>query len=127
MNHATIEFMNKEHIKVKLEQEKKLLESELVGLGRYNTTLGEWEATPEAQINPEADQNDLADRAEGFEERTSTMAPLQARLEDIHNALKNIDQDTYGMCDMCSKEIEEDRLEANPAARTCKTCMNKIG
>ena len=34
--------------------------------------------------------------------------------------------DGYGICENCKKEIENDRLEVNPAAKTCKECMDKI-
>ena len=117
--------MDTDNNKIKLEEEKKLLENELGGMGRVDKVTGEWEAIPEAQINPEADVNDLSDRAEGFEERTSTMVPLNARLDDINKALTAIEDGSYGICTPCLKEIEADRLEANPAALTCKECMNK--
>lgn len=112
--------------KKKLEEEKKLIENELVSLGRFDKTTGEWEAAPEEQTSPESDENDLADRTEEYEERTGTMLALTTRLEDINLALSKILAGTYGICESCGKPIEEDRLEANPSARTCKECMNKV-
>ena len=112
--------------KTKLEKEKKLIEDELDGLGRIDKDTDEWEAVPEEQTAPEADENDLADRSEDFEERSSTMVALEARLEDINSALASIEDGTYGVCEVCGKKIEEDRLEVNPAAHTCKVCMNKV-
>jgi len=117
--------MNIQDQKNKLEEEKKLLESELRGLGQVDKT-GDWEATPETQTAPEADENDMADRAEDFEERSATLDVLEERLLDINHALQNIESGTYGMCEVCGMPIEEDRLEANPAARTCKGCMEKV-
>ncbi|HUC88851.1 MAG TPA: TraR/DksA C4-type zinc finger protein [Candidatus Paceibacterota bacterium] len=111
--------------KTKLEEEKQLLENELGGLGRVDKDTDEWEAVPEEQTAPEADENDLADRSEDFEERSSTMTALETRLEDINHALGSIEDGTYGICEICGKKIEEDRLEVNPAARTCKECMVK--
>lgn len=118
--------MNIDTNKKKLEEEKVLLEGELSGLGRVDKTTGEWEATPEVQNGPEADENDLSDRSEDFEERSSVMSTLEARLEDINYALKAIEDGTYGTCKVCGNKIEEDRLEANPAAHTCKACMEKV-
>lgn len=118
--------MNTEQNKKKLEEEKKLLESELGGLGRVDETTGEWEAVPEEQSAPEADENDMADRSEDYEERSSLMSTLEIRLEDINHALHAIENNTYGICEVCGNKIEEDRLEANPAARTCKACMEKV-
>lgn len=118
--------MNTDTYKTKLEEEKKLLESELRGIGKKDSETGEWEAVPAAQTAPEADENDLADRSEDFEERSGTMDTLDTRLTDITDALEKIDAANYGMCEMCGAQIEEDRLEANPAARTCKACMEKV-
>jgi RNA polymerase-binding transcription factor DksA len=118
--------MDTEHAKQKLEEEKKLLEGELGGLGRKDKITGEWEAVPEAQTAPEADENDLADRAENFEERSSLVVTLETRLSDITQALDAIEDGTYGVCKSCGKKIEDDRLEANPAAATCKDCMEKV-
>ena len=118
--------MNTDIYKAKLEEEKILIESELGSIGRIDKTTGEWEATPEAQIAPEADENDLADRSEGFEERSSIMNALNARLEDINIAIAKIDNGNFGSCEPCGKPIEEDRLEANASSRTCKECMNKV-
>ncbi|MES2931008.1 MAG: TraR/DksA C4-type zinc finger protein [Patescibacteria group bacterium] len=117
--------MNTQQYKIQLAEEKKLLESELADLGKVGDKTGEWEATPEAQTMPEADENDLADRSEDFGERTGTLSALNARLDDINRALASIEEGTYGTCEVCGKPIEEDRLEANPAAPTCKECMEK--
>lgn len=118
--------MNTDNYKTKLEEEKKLIESELSSLGRLDKATGEWEATPETQTSPEADENDMADRTEDYEERSSTMSALNARLEDIDIAIAKIGTGNYGTCESCGKEIEADRLEANPSARTCKECMDKV-
>ena len=114
---------NTKNYKLKLEEEKKLLEGELSNIGTFDKKTSDWEATPESQTAPEADENDLADRSEDYGERTGTINILEARLNDINKALKEIEEGTYGKCDKCGNEIEEDRLEANPAAHTCKACM----
>jgi RNA polymerase-binding transcription factor DksA len=118
--------MKTEIYKLKLQEEKSLLEEELSGMGKLDKETGEWEAVPEEQSAPEADESDLADRVEDFGERTGTMQALESRLDDINNALTKIDSSEYGICESCGKPIEEDRLDANPAARTCKECMDKV-
>ena len=40
-------------------------------------------------------------------------------LERINAALQSIDDGTYGKCDVCGKEIEPQRLDAEPTATTC--------
>lgn len=113
--------------KIKLEEEKNLLEEELSSLGKVDNT-GDWEATPEDESNNQEvqDDGDMAERTEDYEERSIKLNSLEGRLSDIKKALEKIDNDNYGICENCNKEIEEDRLDANPAAPTCKECMEKI-
>lgn len=112
--------------KSKLEEEKKLIESELGAIGKLDKSTGDWEATPEIQTAPEADENDLADRTEEYQERSGTTATLNARLNDVDLALSKLANGTYGTCESCGKPIEEERLDANASARTCIECMNKV-
>jgi RNA polymerase-binding transcription factor DksA len=111
------------HFKNKLDAELKLVESELKELGWKNPSTGEWEATG-GDIDASATENDeLADKQEEYEERREEIEPLEARWNEIKLALDKIDEGTFGTCENCGEPIEPDRLEANPAARTCKTHM----
>lgn len=111
--------------KEKLEAEKKLLEEELAGIARFNDETGLWEATPDQDLMGEIDDNDAADRFEDFEGRSAMLITLQTRLTDINDAFKKISAGTYGMCELePAHPIETDRLNANPAARTCKEHLN---
>jgi len=118
--------MKKELYKEKLEAEKKILEEDLGALGKIDIG-GEWEATPENVTNTQEvqDEADMAERAEDYEERSIKLARLLARLEDVDKSLAQIDTEEFGICELCKKEIEKDRMEANPAAHTCKDCMEK--
>lgn len=40
-------------------------------------------------------------------------------LNQIDKALENIENGTYGICEVCGKEIEEERLEAIPWTALC--------
>jgi DnaK suppressor protein len=113
--------------KIKLEEEKKLLESELGELGKVDK-FGDWEAVPESEnTNQEVqDEGDMAERAEDYEERSMKLNILEARLGDINKALGKIENESYGFCEICEKPIEDERLEVNPAAKTCKECMEKV-
>ena len=120
--------MNVQTYKTKLEEEKTLLTEELGALGRVDKK-GDWEAMPESEINAQEvpDDGDMAERSEDYEERSSKLLALESRLVDINHALSLIETNKYGQCEICGMEIEEKRLEANPSARKCETCMNKIG
>ncbi len=43
-------------------------------------------------------------------------------LNDINASLKKIESGEYGNCELCTKEISEDRLKAIPYARLCMDC-----
>ena len=113
-------MLDKKKIKEKLEKERDVLLEELRGMGKLNNETGEWEATPEELNIPQSDQNDMADRFEDFEARSSMIRTLEPRLDNILKALKGLNRESFGKCEVCKKEIEMSRLEANPAARTCK-------
>jgi len=117
-----------QYFKQKLEGEKQLLERELSSLGHKNPDIaGDWEATPEKRsVDQEADKNVKADRYEEFEERSGIAAELENRLVNVNLALKKIEDGKYGTCGVDDKPIEEDRLKANPAARTCKEHINDL-
>lgn len=44
---------------------------------------------------------------------------------EINNALRRIDEGTYGVCDACSCPIEKPRLQALPFARMCVKCQSE--
>ena len=113
-------LLDKQKLKAKLEKERDILLEELKGMGKLNSETGDWEATPEELDFPQTDQNDMADRFENFEARSSMLRTLEPRLNNILKALKGLNRESFGKCEVCKKEIEMERLEANPAARTCK-------
>ncbi len=109
--------------KEKLEIEKVQIENDLNGIAKKNDQTGIWDAIPEENRPQESDMNDQADHNEEYEERTAIVNELSKRLSSIEKALIKIETDRYGFCEECGNEIEEDRLEANPSAATCKSCM----
>jgi RNA polymerase-binding transcription factor DksA len=117
--------LDKKKLKEKLESERDILLGELSDIGRLNPETNEWEAVPETQDFPEADPNNAADRFEDFESRSSMLKDLELRLNNILSALKKMDRVSFGKCEICKKEIEVSRMEANPAARTCKEHINE--
>lgn len=120
-------YMNTEHYKEKLLAERAKLEEALNDIGHQkdSSNANDWEATPpEDMDNADPDKNIRADAIEEYANRIGITAPLETRLNEINNALKRIEEGTYGVCEISGEKIEEDRLEANPAARTCKAHMN---
>lgn len=112
--------------KERLEKELLLVEQELNNIGRKNPDNKlDWEAEPADMNVDSADENETADNMEEFEENTAVLKELEIRYNDIKNALAKIEKNTYGFCEVCQKPIEEDRLLANQAARTCKEHMEQ--
>lgn len=72
----------------------------------------------------QADDSDLDDRNEDFENDSAMTETLSLKLKDIEDALSKINNEKYGVCEICNQEIEEERLQANPSARTCIADMN---
>jgi DnaK suppressor protein len=71
-----------------------------------------------------ADGFDVADDLEQYENNKAELDALEVQLNNVKSAIKKIDENKYGLCEVCGKEIENDRLEANPSAKTCKEHMN---
>ena len=114
------------HYKAKLEEERDKLAHELNDLGVADPNKpGDWEVkVPEMDIMT-SDENELADRAEEMHIDSIVLDELEGRYQNIENALVKIEQGTYGVCETCAGPIEDERLDANPAARTCKAHMNE--
>jgi RNA polymerase-binding transcription factor DksA len=115
--------MNTQHYKDLLEKEVSVLETELATVGRKNPdTAGDWEATESENTDP-AEDAEVAESLETLENNKGVLAQLEGRLAEVKKALGKIEAGTYGKCEVCGEAIEEDRLEANLAANTCKQHM----
>ncbi len=47
-------------------------------------------------------------------------------LQQVDEALRRIDQETFGECLICHEEMQQKRLEAVPWARHCRACQEKV-
>lgn len=116
--------MNTSTYQQALEDEKHVLERELSTVARRNpSNPGDWEAVPQ-ETEQESDPNDRADVMGGYGDNAAITNDLEIRYNDILAALERITAGTYGICEVSGEPIEEDRLGADPAAKTCKTHMN---
>ncbi len=115
-----------DNFRKRLEDEKDLLEAELKTIGRINPdNPADWEATPDQQQEIlESDDNEVGDKIEGYENNIAILVPLENRYNEIKKALGKIESgEGFGICEIGGEPIELDRLEANPAAATCKAHM----
>lgn len=56
----------------------------------------------------------------------SLVSSEQEGLYEIAEALKRLESNTFGICDMCSKPIKKARLKAVPFARFCLPCQTEV-
>ena len=114
------------HFKQRLDQERTRLESELNELGTRNPQdPSDWTTKPEADGSISF-RDEVADRLEDQDEKKQLELSLEAELKEVMLALSKFDDHSYGRCEVDQGLIELDRLEANPAARTCKNHLDQI-
>ncbi len=125
--------MDISHFKKRLLEEKETLERELSRLGVHTTKdKAHWEATEASPSDfgedlgeNKPEETEMADQIEEFEERTSEERNLEIRYREVLVALERVEKEGYGICtaDGTPHPIEEERIEANPAAATCMLHM----
>ena len=110
--------------KKRLTDEKALLEQELSELGKRNpSNPSDWVAAKPDGDEFGADRNDNADIIEDMVDDNASLNELEGRLTLVLRAIEKIDEGAFGICEVSGEDIEMDRLEANPAATTCKAHM----
>lgn len=117
---------NINEFKDRLNEEKIKLEGELKAVASKDPNNPvNWDAVVRDGV-AEADENVAADAIEDYDENLAITNSLEARYADVVSALERIEKGAFGTCQICSKEIESDRLEANPSAKTCKEHLNSL-
>ena len=105
-----------ENMKAKLlEQKKTLLDS----LADQSEDMKNLVKTVES-----GDEADVAADVIDRQLLTSIGTQDAIRLQQIENALDRINQDKYGRCIKCGKEIPEERLEVLPYPLMCIQCAS---
>ncbi len=113
------EFIKK--MKTHLLSEKKRLEADLAD---YITKHGN-----QADVAfPEYGDHNGENAAEvmSYDNALAVKNTLEKELRDINNALKRIEDGSYGICKYCHQPIAEKRLEARPTSSTCINCKKKF-
>jgi len=113
-----ISYMNTQEMKERLEGERVVLEAELATVGTKNEAVpGDW--TPKQDVMDVGQSDEIADSIENFEANTAIVKELEIQLGNVKRALDRIESGTYGVCEISGGKIEDERLRANPSARTC--------
>ena len=117
--------MNK---KLDLERYRKVLLAERERLQAEHHAISS-ELADHAGDLADYDDHDPADAASETFERTKDCAldeNYRDMLERIAEALRKIDDGTYGKCDRCDSFINPERLKAIPYATLCIDCQGKV-
>jgi len=113
------------HFKTLLENEKKILETELSFVATKDSPDADvWSAKQTQAGDDTTDQADAAGAISNFEENDITTRNLKTQLYEVDAALERMKDGTYGVCEIGGEEIEVERLQASPSARTCKKHLN---
>lgn len=111
---------NTDQYKNKLNEEMALVVSELKSIGRINPdNPNDWEAVPRDKDIWKPDEEEVADKIDGYEINNAILNQLETRYNEIKQALERIANGKFGICEVCGEAIEKERLDANPAATTC--------
>ena len=109
--------------KTRLIEEKNQLETELTPIARPSAeNPNEWEAI-QSETTQEADIHDQADHLDEYQENRAIVDVLNERYSEVVSSLQKIEDGTYGICAVGGEQIEADRLDADPSAKTCKAHM----
>jgi RNA polymerase-binding transcription factor DksA len=112
--------MDTAQYKESLLKELTLLEKELQSVGRINPeNQNDWEPVANKLNIDTAEEEERASGITDFEDQSSVEFTLEERFNKVKAALARIENNTYGICRVCSATIEDARLRANPSAETC--------
>ncbi|MFH0791699.1 MAG: TraR/DksA family transcriptional regulator [bacterium] len=114
-------------IEEKLEADKKIIEETLKTFADKDQKIkGDWDSR--FPVFSGESLEDSADEVEQYEALLPVEFSLETRLKDINIALDKIDKGksgNYGICELCKKQIPEDRLTVYPEARNCSDCQKR--
>jgi len=105
------EDLDLEHFRKLLEAERERLLKEIDGVADDTQAL-------DAAASEAEDRGDISeiDAQNAIDQRL--LEDLKGQLREVEDALKRIEEGTYGICEKTGKPIPVERLEAYPAART---------
>ncbi|MEK7124319.1 MAG: TraR/DksA C4-type zinc finger protein [Patescibacteria group bacterium] len=110
-----------EKLKLKLQEEKNTLKKELESFAVQDKDIKHnWKAKYPNRENGNMEEE--ADETQEYDAMVSLEQSLELKLRDVDLALEKIEKGQYGSCEKCGKEIESDRLDANPSAKLCMDC-----
>lgn len=113
-----------EKIKKNLLEEKAKLEKELLRFAKKDPKA-EGGFNTEYKNYGDEDEENAKEIAE-YSDNLALEKSLESSLRDVNDALKRIEDGTYGVCKYCGEVMPEGRIEARPASSACVLCKEKL-
>ena len=110
-------MMRSKHLRTKLEHDRAQV-LERMELLRADSQ----DASETREGSPFGKREEEATETFEFEKRIMLESSLRATLAEIDHALEKFKAGTYGKCEKCGQDIEQERLEARPQASLCMGC-----
>ncbi|KRQ86549.1 General stress protein 16O [Caloramator mitchellensis] len=113
-----------EKYKGKLQNERENLMKTINSMYESGLAAPQREEIGELSVNdnhPADVGTEMFDKERGF----ALLSNEKNMLVQIDNALERIENGNYGVCEVCGKEIEEERLDFLPYASRCVKCENE--
>ncbi len=106
-----------------LHRELARIELELTDIGYLHVHDGTGFVGAPLDITPEpGDLNEMGDFDSTQETNKAVAVELVMQMKSLQRALKRVNEGTYGICILCKKHIEAQRLAAYLSAETCIEC-----
>jgi len=111
-----------EQLKDKLQKEKEEIKKTLNNIAVEDPDIeGNYDAK---HPNLGTEEGDNVQEIAQYETNRASEQQLEVDLMRVENALKRIEDGTYGKCQECDGDISEERLMAFPSAENCIKCEN---
>jgi RNA polymerase-binding transcription factor DksA len=104
----------------RLEEERARLEGVRTGLDDEHLSDQTEQDSLSELSSVDQHQADMGTETFEREKDLSILEAIESELADVEHALRRLDEGTYGTCEACGRPIDDDRLQALPAARLCR-------
>jgi DnaK suppressor protein len=110
-------------------RKEKLIQFKKQLIDRRETLAREVQAATAEMIDDETTYADAVDQASAETDKSITVQMKnrdRTILAQINEALRRIEDGSFGVCDSCGEEIAEARMRVNPATVMCIDCQTEI-
>ncbi len=119
---GTIQQEQKERYRRRLEEERRWLQQEILGVSNLLAQSDDPSLDTDAYSNHPAN---VGSETYEMEKNLGLLASLRSQLEATEAAIERLEAGSYGTCSNCGRPIAPERLEALPHATLCIDCKRQ--